>query len=607
MEFEDVNSKEVIELFSDPVKWCQAFLRNPNNKEEPFVLRSYQREIIQQTQQYRNIILRYGRRMGKSITMCADTLWWCAAYPLVRIINGETKRQQPFRVIIATPYDTQIMELWNTYAALIADSPLLSQLIENIRSSDPQIIKFNNGSSIEGHTIGVSSSNKGTSMRSLSCDMLFLDEMDFIPREIIERAVMPIWTTHTDCRLRVCSTPSGQRGLFWEWCVRAEELGWLHRHYPSWHPDNSNWMSIEQAKVIGRPVTDSTEFQVKAITESATYDREYGAEFGEEFGGVYKQSLINSSLRKYGREINLENADIFDPGFQQNPNNLYIMGVDWNSYVNGGQIVIVEYCRAPTFVTYYDDAAGCDTTVDFTNKYRIFYRIGIKSKDSTQRKTRQEILRILGTNKIDFIYVDYGAGDTNIEELTLFGQEHKELELNKRLRVIDSGASVEHFDPVLGKIVKKRNKSLMVSISVLNLEEGSYILPKEEDEKVRLVGQMRSYVIKNVTNRGDYTYEGEDHILDAFNLAIYGFQKEYGKLLNNRLIYNILFLNDPRFSDYPERSREAASPIISTTSTIRNIRDPELPAPQIKRKLMMPSMIRQPFKRPNIQTSGRRF
>lgn len=596
MELEGIKGEEIIRLFTDPVRWCETFLRDPNNKDEPLSLRSYQREIIEKTKDYRRIVLRYGRRMGKSVLMCADTLWWCAAYPLVRVITGQAKRQLPFRIIIATPYDTQINELWTIYTALIADSPLLKQLLKKIRASDPQTIEFDNGSTIEGHTIGISSSNKGTSLRSLSADMVFLDEMDFIPREIIEQVIMPIWTTHPECRLRVCSTPSGQRSLFWEWCTRADELGWLHKHYPSWHPDNSNWMSVEQAKERGVSVVDSTEFQVRAITDSATYDREYGGEFGEEFGGVYKQSLINSSLIKYNRAIDLTNSDVFDPGFQQDLNNLYIMGVDWNSYINGGQIVIVEYCRASTVHSYYDDTTQQDVTIDFTNKYRLFYRIGIKAKESTQRKTREEIIRLLKTLKIDYVYVDYGAGDTNIEELTFFGKDHPEFELHKKLRVIDSGASVEHFDPVLGKMVKKRNKSLMVSISVLNLEEGAYILPKEEDEKTRLVGQFRGYNVKNVTARGDYTYEGEDHILDAFNLAVYGFQKEYGKLLNNRLIYNILFLNDPRLAQYPDRKKEASSPI---TTISQNFRDPELPP---TRKAMLPRMIRQPFRRQNIES-----
>lgn len=605
MELKGVTNEEFLDLFQDPVKWCESFLRNPNNKEEPLVLRSYQKEIISRTRSYRRIVLRYGRRMGKSIAMCADTLWWCAAYPLVKIIEGKNKRQLPFRVIIATPYDTQIQELWNIYQSLISDSPLLSQLLKKVRASDPQTIEFENGSTIEGHTIGISSSNKGVSLRSLSADMVFLDEMDFIPRDIVEKVIMPIWTTHTDCRLRICSTPSGQRSLFWEWCQRADELGWLHRHYPSWHPDNTNWMSIERAKEQGVPVAESTEFQVRAITDSATYDREYGGEFGEEFGGVYKQSLINKCLSKYGRSLATDDTDKFDPGFQQNPDNLYIIGVDWNSYLNGGQVVMLEYCRVPTLVTFFDDESKQDITVNFTNKYRIFYRVGIKARDATQRKTREEVLRLMRHFKVDFLYVDYGAGDTNIEELTLYGRDHPELEMNKKLRVIDSGASVEHFDPVLGKTVKKRNKSLMVNLSVLNLEEGSYVLPKEEDEKVRLVGQMRGYTIKNVTNRGDYTYAGDDHILDAFNLASYGFQKEYGSLLNNRLVYNILFLNDPRLKEYPKRNDQQTSPVAVKQSTYRNIRDPELPPPQ-KRKPFAPRMIRQPFRK-QLKLGGRSF
>ena len=908
-----------------------------------------------------------------SITMCADTLWWCSAYPIVRMIEEGRTRQLPYTVIIATPYETQIKELWSVYTSLIADSPLLKEQIVKIRTSDVHTIEFDNGSIIKGYTIGISSSNRGTSLRSLSADMVFLDEMDFIPREIIEQVIMPIWTTHQECRLRICSTPSGERSLFYEWCfpnstkintldglrnieeikigdvvygedgygenvktvykqpyigltkriftalgdfsctpnhelkilnkdfirsdkaevgdyicvpieqhiplynisidvskyltdrekqrinklttnskyktkekkfgdlwsfdnrkrtnlikaqeflknplsedmykllgfylaegnvlkdmskkkysiysgiqltfneseteyieecsnlmfsifgkrpkivngrddhsvsillysswisyvfielcgeysdkkqinpnilgsshdqhllinyikgdgtgsfdtqfsfastseqltnqmlqisyrfgkpvgkyfkrgslghkdsyqcntisrfvkfidnsywvriskikdeeyngyvynlethrthtynvnnmtvhncTKAEELGWLHRHYASWHPDNTNWMSIEQAKAKGVPVTESTEYQVRAITSASNYDREYGAEFGEEFGGVYKSHMIAKSLRKYGRNIDVTNPEIFNPGFQQNFNNLYIIGVDWNSYINGGQIVLLEFCRERTVETFFDDELGTDVTIDFTGKYRLFYRRGITSKDATQRNTREEIIRLLRIYKIDFVYVDYGAGDTNIEELTLYGREHLELQLNRKLKVVDSGASVEHWDPVLGKLVKKRNKSLMVNFSALNLEEGMYILPKEEDEQVRLIGQMRGYKIKNVTNRGDYTYEGDDHILDAFNLAVYGFQKEYGSILSNKITYKIIFMNDPRFRDYPTRAYEVSDSPVAPARQSRAISDPE----KIIQRPRMPVRLKMPTARPNINFRGR--
>jgi len=515
------------------------------------------------------------------------------------------EKQKKVRVLIATPYESQIKELWLTYTALIADSPLLARLVTKIRKSDIHSIEFENGSTIEGHTIGISSSNRGTSLRSLSADIIFLDEMDFIPRDIIEEAILPIWTTHVDCKLRICSTPSGARDLFYEWCTKADELGWFHRHAASWHPDNTNWMSIAQAKEKGLAVTESTEFQVKAVTSQERFEREYGAEFGEELGGVYKHHYITKSMTKYGRAINIENELIFDPGFEQNSNHLYIIGVDWNTYANGGQIVVVEYCTTPTFLYFFDDEIGKDVTVNFTGKYRLFYRIGVKSKEATQRKTREEIIRLMSNFKIDFVYVDYGAGDTNIEELTFYGKSHPGIQMSEKLRVIDAGAVVEHYDPILRTKVNKRNKSMMVNFSTLYLEEGLLALPKEEDQKNRLIGQMRGYQIKNTTARGDYSYVGDDHILDAFNLAIYGFQLEYGSLLKSHLQHNIIRLNDPRVEEFSQsREQNSQTNIFNLRNVPDSNKDPEkmLNAPQTPRRITMPTF----GKRGNIGNFGTR-
>jgi len=559
-------NKEVIETFTNPTRWCESYLRDPRDREHPLLLRSYQAEITDNSREQQNIILRWGRRMGKSVVMCADCLWWASAWPLVQMIETGSKKKKPFTILVFAPYESQVKELWNTFTQLIGDSPLLKDQVKKIRTSDVHTIEFegqgdNPGSCIKGYTIGISSSNQGTSLRGLSGDMIFIDEMDFIPTDIIEQVILPITTTHPDVKRRICSTPSGKRELYFKWCTEAEHLGWMALHYPSWHKDNDNWLSQEKAKEQGRRIQDSTEFQVKQVTTSEAYTREYGAEFGEEFGGVYKHHLINSSTVQYGRNIDQSDPNMFDPGFNQKEGHKYIIGVDWNSYVNGGQIVMVEYCSTPTFETYFDDEKKQDIVIDFTGKYRIFYRRGIKSKESTQRLTRQEIIRLMSHYQVDYLYVDYGAGDTNIEELSIYGREHPELGLNKKLRVIDSGATVDHYDHILQKKVKKRNKSLMVNFSVISLEEGMFILPKEEDSNTRLLGQMRSYRVKHVTTRGEFAYEGEDHILDAFNLAIYGFQQNYGSLLTSKINYSINVLADPRMGNYPQRATQVESPI----------------------------------------------
>lgn len=969
------DGKNILKTFSDPLIWAESYLRDPRDRENPLILRSYQKKILSNTRKYKNMISRWGRRSGKSVAFCTDCLWWAMAWPLVRMIEEKANKQKPFRILVFCPYESQIKELWNTFTQLIGDSPLLMDQLVKIRTSDIHLIEFKGsdentkGSTIEGYTIGISSSNQGTSLRGLcldgetrinmangctkkikdilindkiisfneesksfvndeiglisevqekelfkiklqsgrelisskdhrfltdnswkkleditlfdklktsfnfhtnpitnpendyiklsayligdgsisdykikkssivftntnekilndykislnnlgfyfheerkkefvnkqpidivvtgikrkqpkfykflkkyelvgkihntktipdvikktslvkkalfirhlfstdgwcslyiskqgynqteigysstsfclcqdihdilyqfgvyskiqtkyyyinnikyikyelkirsktdiqqffskigyiygkeinckivdnitklgvicnkvdpeydkilsiesigikkcydvttkkyhnfiangivthnSGDMIFIDEMDFIPADIIEQVILPITTTHINTKLRICSTPTGKREAFFRFCMDADKLGWYHSHIRSWDPDNTNWMSIEQAKVKGVPIEDSSEFQIKHATSSANFEREYGAEFGEEFGGVYKHHLINKSLVKYNRDINITDPDVFDPGFNQNIEHKYIMGVDWNSYVNGGQIVVVEYCSTPTFHSYYDDEKGIDVTIDFTGKYRLFYRRGIKSQESTQRLTRNEIIRILTYYKIDFVYVDYGAGDTNIEELSLFGKAHPEFNLSQKLVVIDSGAVVEHFDHVLGKQVKKRNKSLMVNFSVISLEEEMMLLPKEEDQQNRLIGQMRGYVIKHLTTRGEYAYEGEDHILDAFNLAIYGFQQKFGQLLNSKISYKINRFSDPRTILYPRRAEMANGPIpIKFKNNTFNgpIRDPEKPAAypfKTSRSIF--------HKRPNINLRGRSF
>jgi len=575
---------QILDIFKSPRKWAETFLSNPKDKAKKITFRSYQADVLDKSRDYHRMVLQFGRRTGKTVVLCADVLWWADAYPMVRMLEGGTDKEQPYTIIIATPRENHIKEIWTTFRSLIADSELLMKRVKKITgSSNNHTVQFTNGSMIKGFTVGMNPGSKaGLSLRSMSADMIFMDEMDYIPGEIVESVIMPIWTTHTDCRLRVASTPSGQRGLYYKWCKNAAELGWYHNHIPSWHQENDNWMSIEKAKSLGINITESSEYQVRAITSSERYDREYGAEFGEELGGVYKHTHIANCLKRYDRNIDLTDPDIFNPKFPQNHENLYIMGVDWNSYINGGQIVIVEYCKSPTSHTYFDEDLRENVTVDFTGKFRLFYRIGIKSKEATQRLTRSEILRLVKSLKINYIYVDYGAGDTNIEELTFYGKDFPELHLDEKLKVIDSGAVVDHYDPLLKETVKKRNKSLMVNFSVLALEEDRVILPKEEDESTRLVGQMRTYKVKNITTRGDYSYDGEDHILDAYNLAIYGFYNEYTNILNNQLEYSFRVLPVPRGSIMDSNRDMERSPIMSSSS-ISNIVDPEYAPIMVRR------------------------
>lgn len=370
-------------------------------------------------------------------------------------------------------------------------------------------------------------------------------------------------------------------------CTKPEK-GWWSRHYASWHPSNPNWISKAQAEERGIPMHESTEYQWRSNLTEGAYLREFGAEFGEELQGVYKHTFINKSLIPYTNKPKTDDTDIFNPEFSQTPGNIYIMGVDWNTYSNGGQVVLVEYCKQPTYIKYYDHTENKEFIYDCTGKFRLFYRRGIKSTESTQRETRLEIIRCLERYQINFVYVDYGAGDTNIEELTLYGRQHPEMGISRKLHVIDAGSNIEHYDPILRQHVKKRAKSMMVNNSANFLEQGMFCLPTEEDSGHRLVDQMRTYCVKTVTARGDFTYTGEDHILDAFNLAVHGFQMQYTILLASRNDNSIRFMANPMIENAPMRQQSTDSSFYKTNNQL--IEDPEKTEQRRKstRNIIMP-------------------
>lgn len=122
--------------------------------------------------------------------------------------------------------------------------------------------------------------------------------------------------------------------------------------------------------------------------------------------------------------------------------------------------------------------------------------------------------------------------NTNIEELRLYGQRSPESQINKKLKPIDFGSKVVVYDPFTKEEVEKAMKPFCVNNAVTCLERNELILPESEDEKVKLVGQMREYRIEKISPTGTPRYsEDNDHILDAFNLSLLAFQMEYSELI----------------------------------------------------------------------------
>lgn len=155
------------EIMKDPVKWAQVFLITYDarqGRKVPWTARWYQTEMLRDQSKKR--VYRCGRRIGKTETMVVDALF-----------NVCTKAN--FRVLIVTPYETQVRLAFMRLNELIDESPLVKDKVKS-RTKSPYKIEFNNNSAILGFTTGASSGGGAASIRGQRADLIVMDEVDKI-------------------------------------------------------------------------------------------------------------------------------------------------------------------------------------------------------------------------------------------------------------------------------------------------------------------------------------------------------------------------------------------------------------------------------------------
>lgn len=519
-----------LEVQLDPVLWAETFLRNPDDPSKPLKLRWYQKKMLRCSS--RKKVYRCGRRIGKSVVLCVEMLWKA-------FTNNDRQ------ILVCAPYKKHIIEMWKDgFFKLLKDNEYLSSSIVRI-GQNPHTVELKNGSRIVGLTAGTSTGNKGASIRGSNAHDLYLDEADYIGEEAIH-SIMAIIATKKDTTFVVSSTPTGKREFFYKISTNPK-LGFEAFHYPS--SVSPEWLSIEEAKKKDIPLHESQEFLFRNSNPEHVYSHEYMAEFGEEAQGVFKHKFIDRAIVRYN-----PNKELIEPnglkwwcGDEQHPKNIYIMGVDWNGDKVGTQIILTELCRDSTEIEIEDpENDGKFIKVNIFGKYRPFYRESISIHEMTQTASIQKIIELNSKYKIDYIYVDAGFGTTNIEELKLYGMRFRESGFLNKIRSIDFHGNLTIWDPFLKQQVQKPIKPFMVNNAMTIVERNEIVLPESEDEKIKLVGQMREYVIEKISTYGQPTYsKGNDHILDAFMLSLLGFHMEYSELIHVEYGTNVLMTKTP--------------------------------------------------------------
>jgi len=503
----------------DPVRWAETYLHNPEKPKEPLTVRWYQKEMLQCQQKKK--VYRCGRQIGKTICLCIEMLWYC-------FTNNYKK------ILLVCPYKSQVDVVWTQIKRLIADSPAIRTSISRTRDN-PHTIEFNNGSTIRGFTAGSKTGNKATPVRGQAAHLIVLDEADYMGEEAIN-AVTAILTSDPNTRLIASSTPSGKREQFYKWCTDSS-LKFKQFHFSS--TVGPHWTSLQDAEEQGFPPEESLEHYFRNTATVTEYVHEYEAEFGDEEIGVFAAIHLDACLADYRYEdwaeykydkANIATSKIDRKGALRYHNTLnpYIMGVDWNRPENGTHIVVLEYMVDPPkdvpYETWWEECQ---------NKWRIFWREEIHVKEMTQHFAVERILHLNRLLNLSYIYVDEGYGDVQIEMLRKRSHEAKEPRthaLSDRLVHVNASSTIEVVDPITNQKIKKPVKPFIINNAIRCIENHEIIIPRAEDNQHKLVGQLRDFRVKKRSQEGRPIYEGEDHIIDAFCLALYGYADQFTEL-----------------------------------------------------------------------------
>lgn len=500
---------EYAKILSNPVDFAEFFLG--------WQARWYQRLMLLHPSKRK--VIRAGRRTGKSDAAVVLAIWHAFTHA-----NS--------RVIVATPMEAQVSELFERMRQLIRQSPEISNDLE-IDRRHPQTLAFHNGSQIKGFTSGTKSGAEGMSLRGQRADWIILDEVDYMSDADVSTIQAIALENPDKIGMWVSSTPSGKRGPFYYFCMDAragKEVApgvhqgkyWTEFYYPT--TVNPNW-------------GPHMESEFRSMWDDNTFNREVYALFGEEDEGVFPKAHLDQAAHDYAY-----NLDHVMPG------RIRTMGVDWDESQATPTIVVLEYDPSQ------EDEAGEKGIL------KVVLRESVPRSEFTLDNAVNRIVELNGIFQPSWIYVDRGYGSYQVERLQILGKEaandpsNPAHGLDWKVRGTWFKESITITDPATGNPIKKEIKPWMVNLTKILFSraklwissQDQYFRKQLEDFKVQSVGQY---------GRPIYSSKNE-HGVDALMLAVLAFNDKYPELAKilNRYRPNIGIIQLPA----PERSEPKA-------------------------------------------------
>lgn len=494
----------------DPVAWC-SLMFGFNDNEPEWRLRSYQKEQLRCNSL--RLVVREGRRSGKTFIMALKLLYLAfnKTFSKGRNSEGDEIIEGP-EIMIVTPYQSQISNIFSEMQKILERNTDLCKKITTGTAGSLYVktpffrMAFDNGAEISGFVSGVGNKVDGSgggTMRGQNASIIYLDEMDMIPEEVLRSVVLPILATRSGVMLIATSTPIGKRGQFYKWCL--EDPTWKEDYFPS--------------TVL--PQWDEIKHEVEAEGSQDSFHEEYMARFMDGAHGVFKPSYVYAARADYSytdteRQVWWHKT----AGVRETSELIKVIGIDWNKNA-GTEFVVVAYHPGKHFWF----------VVESTN---------IPASKFNSISWKEEVIRLNYKWKPDYIYADEGYGHTIIEDLKLLGYETKgklnkdrrdaqTAQLPERLIAFNFSSKVELTSPVDGQSFTKSGKEYLVENAVRVFEDERIWFP-ESDEALKK--QLLHYIVLRrspTTNKPVYGTDSPavgDHRLDALMLALAGLSLE---------------------------------------------------------------------------------
>lgn len=473
--FDEAERLNIMQAYN-PYDWMRANVKDSKS----FTPRWYQERTVQCSAKRK--VLRMGRRCGKTYSMVVGAIH--------RLMT-----RTGYKILVVAPLITMIDEIVESITAICQKldvNPIVSS------TSQPIVeMRFSNGSVLKG----VTASNDAKAVRGKGGDLIWLEEADFIDPKAVN-SILGLLADSKDTELWVSSTPIGERNLY----NFSKQKNFKEFHFPTF---------------LIPGYDQELDDTFKGNMSPTGYVQEVMAEFGADDSGVFQLSFIDEAVSQEHEKY----SDTKNLVLQHRSNYLITIGVDWNHDKVGTRVVVVAL----------DKELGCYFVVEMQKVSLLGW---------TQDLAVDLIVELNRKYNADHIYTDEGFGvaqgtilrKKGYEQYGLVPLDHPDLKLVD-VQSVTFGGTLKVTDPYTNQTYNKRVKQYLVENAATLLEAGQLVLQEVKDAD--LILQMKNYIIKNIAATGAkaFSYRDKqigDHDLDAYMLALYGFNVEYSGLIKYR-------------------------------------------------------------------------